>query len=454
LERLRYTETRGADERAFTGAQEAADKGFTDAQNAYATSFAGARGDLGAGFDTALTDANRGFDTALTDVNKGFDAAQFATELGYTTAEDDFKRAYERQGEFQRPFIDDGRLAQDQIMQLMGLSGDKNAANYGEYAKAFGAGEFALDPGYAFRQSEGIKGLGRSASARGGVLSGGALKDITRFGQELASQEFQNAFNRAQTERAARLNTLGGISSSGQSAANVMTGAAGQYGSNSAANALARSQATSANSIGRASTTSNIATNRGLATGNLARERGQAMAGLNLDFGRTTAGLDLGRADTTTQNLLRRAEATKANDAAYYGTVGNLTLDRGQNTAQNAYNVANAVSGGAMNLANAASQGAYNVGNAQAGGLTNAGAARASGYVGSANAITNAMGQIGNFASQVPMNNAMMEYYRNNNPSTAARTTPTAAPSMVMPQAAPIFGYDPMVRNSNMMRIG
>ena len=108
-----------------------------------------------------------------------------------------------------------------------------------------------------------------------------------------------------------------------------------------------------------------------------------------------------------------------------------------------------------MNLANAASQGAYNVGNAQAGGLTNAGAARASGYVGQANAITNAMGQLGNFASQVPMNNAMMEYYRNNNPSTAARTTPTAAPSMVMPQAAPIFGQDPMVaRNANMMRIG
>jgi hypothetical protein len=189
--------------------------------------------------------------------------------LGYTTAEDDFKRAYERQGEFQKPFIDDGRLAQDQIMQLMGLSGDKNAANYGEYAKTFGAGEFALDPGYAFRQSEGIKGLDRSASARGGVLSGGALKDITRFGQELASQEFQNAFNRAQTERAARLNTLGGISSSGQSASNVMTGAAGTLRFKQlAAAAVERARATSANSIGRGAATGNLATNRGLTTGN------------------------------------------------------------------------------------------------------------------------------------------------------------------------------------------
>jgi hypothetical protein len=148
-----------------------------------------------------------------------------------------------------------------------------------------------------------------------------------------------------------------------------------------------------------------------------------------------------------------RAAATKANDAAYYGNVGNLTLARGANTAQNAYNVANAVSGGAMNVGNAAAQSAYNIGNAQAGGLTNAGAARASGYVGSANAITNALGQVGNFAAQAPMNNAMMTYYRNNNPSTAARTT-TAAPSMVMPQAAPIFGYDPLVGPTNYMRYG
>jgi hypothetical protein len=112
--------------------------------------------------------------------------------------------------------------------------------------------------------------------------------------------------------------------------------------------------------------------------------------------------------------------ATRANDAAYYGNVGDLTLARGQNTAQNAYNVANAVSGGAMNVANAASQGAYNVGNAQATGAMNAGAARASGYVGQANAITNALGQIGGYAAQAPMNNAMMAYYRNNTPAAPA----------------------------------
>jgi hypothetical protein len=440
LERLRYNEARMADERAFTGAQEAATKGFDAAQSAYDTSFGAARAASDLGFDTALADATRGFDTALTDINRGYDASQAATELGYNTARGDFEQAYQRQGEFQDPYIKSGLTAQEQIMQLMGIGGDANAANYGQYARSFGMGDFEQDPGYAFRQSEGLKGLDRSASARGGILSGSALKNIQRFGQDLASQEYQNAFNRYQTERAARLNTLGGLSSAGQSAANVMTGAAGQLGSNNAANALARAQATSANSIGRGTATGNIAMNRGATTGNIAMNRGAATSANVLGLGQATAGTALGRANAESQNLMDRAAAAKANDAAYYGNIGNLTLARGQNTAQNAYNVANAVSGGAMNLANAASQGAYNIGNAQATGATNAAAARASGYVGQANALNNAIGQIGGYYANAPMNNAMIAYYQNNSPSTAR--TAAAAPSTVMQGYNP-FAYNP-----------
>ncbi|NBU32972.1 MAG: hypothetical protein EBS36_07395 [Actinobacteria bacterium] len=55
------------------------------------------------------------------------------------------------------------------------------------------------DPGYAFRLSEGEKALGRTATARGGLISGGALKAAQRFGQDYGSQEYQNAFNRAFT---------------------------------------------------------------------------------------------------------------------------------------------------------------------------------------------------------------------------------------------------------------
>ena len=142
--------------------------------------------------------------------------------------------AFERQAGYQQPFIDAGQTAQNEMMRLLGLGGDATSEGYGSAAQAFGTDQFEADPGYAFRQAEGMKALERSAAARGNLLSGSTLKGIQRFGQDLASQEYQNAFNRYQTERAARLNPLMGITGSGQTAANAMTSAAGNLGQNEA----------------------------------------------------------------------------------------------------------------------------------------------------------------------------------------------------------------------------
>jgi hypothetical protein len=89
--------------------------------------------------------------------------------------------------------------------------------------------DFQTDPGYAFRMSEGMKGLERSAAARGGLLSGSALKGIQRFGQDLASQEYQNAFNRYQSNRAAQLNPLQSLAGVGQTSANTLGAAGTQF---------------------------------------------------------------------------------------------------------------------------------------------------------------------------------------------------------------------------------
>jgi hypothetical protein len=148
------------------------------------------------------------------------------------------ERMFQKQTELQEPFRQAGLTAQQQIMQLLGIGGDAGAAGYGSLAKPFGAEQFQQDPGYAFRQSEGMKALERSAAARGGLLSGSTLKGIQRFGQDLASQEYQNAFNRYQIERSARLNPLQSLMGAGQSATNTMTSAAGQFGQASAQNAM------------------------------------------------------------------------------------------------------------------------------------------------------------------------------------------------------------------------
>lgn len=81
----------------------------------------------------------------------------------------------------------------------------------------------ANDPGYQFRLSEGQKALERSAAAKGGLFSGGTLKDLTRYGQNFASNEFQNVYNRAM-----------GLAGLGQNSTNVMTNA-GQNTANSVA---------------------------------------------------------------------------------------------------------------------------------------------------------------------------------------------------------------------------
>lgn len=96
----------------------------------------------------------------------------------------------------------------------------------------FGMDQFRADPGYAFRLSEGQKALDRQAAARGGLISGGALKAAQRYGQEMGSQEYTNAFNRYQAERQARLGPLQSLAGIGQSATNFT----GQAGAANAAN--------------------------------------------------------------------------------------------------------------------------------------------------------------------------------------------------------------------------
>jgi len=108
----------------------------------------------------------------------------------------------------------------------------------------FGAGDYQADPGYAFRLSEGQKALDRQAAARGGLISGGALRAAQRYGQEMGSQEFGNAYNRALTgynTDVARENQLynrqAALAGIGQTATNLV-GQAGQNYANAAGNLM------------------------------------------------------------------------------------------------------------------------------------------------------------------------------------------------------------------------
>jgi hypothetical protein len=162
---------------------------------------------------------------------------------------------FERQVALQEPFREAGMQGQNRLMQLLGLGKDKTAADFGRYASAeFTPAQFTAnqDPGYAFRMSEGLKGLERSAAARGGILSGSTLKGITRYGQGLASDEYQNAFNRYQTQRTNTLNPFASLAGVGQLSSNTLSNAAGQFGQQIGSNIIGAGNAAAAGQIGQA----------------------------------------------------------------------------------------------------------------------------------------------------------------------------------------------------------
>ena len=56
------------------------------------------------------------------------------------------------------------------------------------------------DPGYQFRMDQGNKAIENSAMARGGLMSGNTIRGSQDYAQNLASQEYGNAYNRKFSE--------------------------------------------------------------------------------------------------------------------------------------------------------------------------------------------------------------------------------------------------------------
>lgn len=56
--------------------------------------------------------------------------------------------------------------------------------------------DHTTSPGYQFRFNEGQRAVEGSAASKGMLMSGGTLKDLTRFGQGVAADDFNQQFNR------------------------------------------------------------------------------------------------------------------------------------------------------------------------------------------------------------------------------------------------------------------
>ena len=172
--------------------------------------------------------------------------------------------AAEKAAETQAAAADRAMALQEKMYQdYLDMTKDYREAGVNALGKLT-RGEIINEPGYAFRLGEGMKALERVQAARGNMLSGGALKAGQRYAQDLASQEYGNAYNR-----------LANIAGLGQTAT-TQAGTAGQnYASQAGELGLQQANALAQGRIGRVSSYGNALAGVAGAVGDYTRGRQQ-----------------------------------------------------------------------------------------------------------------------------------------------------------------------------------
>lgn len=135
-----------------------------------------------------------------------------------------------------------------------GYAADNTGLETGFLTQLFGPDQFkaGIDPGYAWRLQQGAQGLMNTAAAGSGSLSGPALKALLEYNQGAASQEYNAAFNRFQTQQGNIFQRLTSMAGLGQNAAAGVGNQAVTTGGNIGANIVGGANASAAGQIGAA----------------------------------------------------------------------------------------------------------------------------------------------------------------------------------------------------------
>lgn len=215
---------------------------------------------------SGLASAGASIYSANQQANAAEDAAQYSSKAA-KTATDLQQNIYNQNRADMTPWRTAGQNALGYLTGGMGSTGTN-----GDLTRSFTMQDYTADPGYAFRLSEGNKALERSAAARGGLYSGRAAKDLTKYTQDYASNEYGNAYNRFNSDQSNKYNRLASLAGVGQTANNSMANSGTNYANSvsnlttsnaanqgnaalSAANAMASGYAGLGNALGKWSST-------------------------------------------------------------------------------------------------------------------------------------------------------------------------------------------------------
>ena len=181
-----------------------------------------------------------------------YEANQTARDLSAEQM-DLYKQIYDEQKAQQAPYLQQGQAAIGKLGSLMGgtdpfesyLQKSGLQGGLDAYLKQKGVSNYGFlnSPQYQFLQKRGQQALDRSAAARGMGYSGAQMKAAQQFGQDLASQQYDNEYNRAAKEyfnkydQAANqfgnyYNRLAALAQGGQQTAQSLGGMGSQYATN------------------------------------------------------------------------------------------------------------------------------------------------------------------------------------------------------------------------------
>ena len=170
---------------------------------------------------------------------------------GFKQAGNIIGQEFSRARESLQPYSDVGVSALDQLALSLGLP-----TSSGQTADGRDFSEFFKSPGYQFRLNEGIKAVERSAASRGLLQSGAGIKAVQRFGEGLASSEFNNYFNQ-----------LLGLSQQGQNATTTIAGLGANAASQRANFAIGRQNARASGFLNVAQNIGGLASAQGILGG-------------------------------------------------------------------------------------------------------------------------------------------------------------------------------------------
>ena len=327
----RYREARAeATPVGLVGSEESLGKGLADATGTLRGAETSSRSDI----DAALGRINQLYGINIDDLRAAGTQASSQINTGFDEA----------RGYFQ-PFQQGGTTAFNQQLALSGALG----------RDAFNAAR-QESPYEQFLFEQGMRGNLAGAAATGGLGGGNVQKELTRFGQGLASQGLQ--------QQIGNLNQLSGMGMQGsQALSGLATGRAGALGD--------ITLNTAGNIVGQRGAMAGYEGQAGVGRANIGQQTGQNIAqmqygtGQDLAAGRTRVGElqanQLQQAAANQARLLEQLGATQAN--MIYDQAGNL-IDMGNAAANRAGQNAINLSGGISDMQTAL---AGNISNLQTG---------------------------------------------------------------------------------------